>query len=125
MRILQNARIRLACCIAWCLCWPGIAVLLLTPLPFALISRSDLLGHFLLFGFMTAAVVTFARTRGQIVALSILSIVYGIALEFGQAYVPGRFFDIADTVANASGGVAGCLLALALLKRLTGKTATA
>ena len=125
MQILLNPRVRIASCVAWCLCWPAIAMLLLTPLPFALISRSDLLGHLLLFGIMTASVVAFARTRKQIVALSFLSIAYGIALEFGQAYVPGRTFDAADAIANALGGVAGCLIAIALLDRLLSKNARA
>ena len=95
-----------------------IAILLLTPLPLRLIARSDLLGHFLLFAVMTTAVVAFARRRWQIAALSLLSVAYSIALEFGQAYVPGRHFDVADAVANAVGGMAGCLLAFVLLDRL-------
>lgn len=118
MQILMSSRFRLASCIAWCLAWPAIAALLLTPLPFRLISRSDLLGHFLLFAVMTVAVVAFARSRLQIMVLSLLSIAYGIALEFGQAHVPGRTFDVADAIANAIGGMAGCVLAMVLLDRL-------
>lgn len=117
MRILHNSRFRLSTCIGWCLCWPVIAILLLQPLPFRLIARSDLLGHFLLFGLMTLSIVAFARTKAQIVALSALSIAYGIALEFGQAYVPNRTFDVADAAANAIGGIVGCVLALILLER--------
>ena len=123
MQILLNPRFRIASCLVWCLSWPAIAVALLTPLPFGFISRSDLLGHLLLFAVMTAAIVAFARTRTQIIALSLLSITYGIALEFGQAYVPNRTFDAADAIANALGGVVGCLIAIALLDRLVGKNA--
>jgi VanZ family protein len=118
MQILQNSRFRLVSCLVWCLSWPAIAVLLLTPLPFGFISRSDLLGHVLLFAVMTVAVVTFARSRAQIITLALVSVAYGIALEFGQAYVPGRTFDAADAIANALGGFAGCLTALVLLERL-------
>lgn len=118
MQILLNPRFRLVSCLVWCLAWPGIAALLLTPLPFALVSRTDLLGHLLLFAVMTAALITFARSRVQIVSLSILSIAYGIALECAQAYVPGRTFDVADAVANALGGMIGCTLALIMLERL-------
>ena len=118
MQLLMNSRFRLAACVFWCLSWPAIALALLTPLPFRLISRTDLLGHFLLFFVMTAAVVAFARTRLQIVVLALLTIAYGIALEFGQAYVPGRTFDIADAIANGAGGIVGCLAALVLLERL-------
>lgn len=125
MQILLNPRFRIASCLAWCLSWPAIAVLLLTPLPFALISRSDLLGHLLLFAVMTVSVVAFARTRTQIIALAILSTGYGIALEFAQAYVPNRTFDVADAIANALGGIAGCFFAIILLEHLLGKHAGA
>lgn len=121
MQILQNSRFRLVACLIWCLCWPAIAVLLLTPLPFALIARSDLLGHLALFGAMTLAVVAFARSRAQIVALALLSIAYGVALEFAQAHVPGRTFDAADAMANALGGLLGCAGALILLERLVNR----
>ncbi|MGI9419197.1 MAG: VanZ family protein [Geminicoccaceae bacterium] len=118
MQILLNSRFRLVAFVLWCLSWPGIAVALLTPLPFRLISRTDLLGHFLLFFVMTTAVIAFARGRLQIVTLAFLTIVYGVALEFGQAYVPGRTFDIADAIANGVGGIVGCLAALILFERL-------
>ena len=110
MQILLNPRFRIVSCLVWCLSWPAIAVALLTPLPFGFISRSDLLGHLLLFTVMTVTIVAFARTRTQIVVLALLSIAYGIALEFGQAYVPNRTFDAADAIANALGGIVGCLI---------------
>ena len=123
MQTLSSPRFRLFSCIAWCLAWPVIAVLLLTPLPFRLIARSDLLGHFLLFAVMSASVVAFAHSRWQIAALSLLAVAYGIALEFGQAYVPGRTFDVADAIANGAGGMVGCFLALVLLDRLIARPA--
>ena len=121
MPILFSPRFRLAAFIGWCLSWPGIAVLLLTPLPFAFVSRSDLLGHLLLFAVMTGAIIAFARSRTQIITLSLLTIAYGVALEFAQAHVPGRTFDAADAMANALGGMVGCLCALLFLERLIGK----
>lgn len=124
MTLLQSSRFRIAAFLAWCLVWPAIAVLMLKPLPFGLISRTDLLGHFLLFAAMTAAVLAFARSRAQIIALAVLSTGYGLALEFAQAYVPGRTFDAADVLANAFGGITGCLCALILLGRLISKHAT-
>lgn len=116
MQIFSKTGVRVSCCLIWCLSWPAIAVLLLTPLPFGFISRSDLLGHFLLFWVMTVTVVSFARTGAQIVALAALAIAYGVALEYGQAYVPNRTFDVADAIANVVGGIAGCLSALAILR---------
>ncbi len=116
MRLLSHPRFRLGACLLWCLAWPGIALLLLTPLPFRLIARSDLLGHFLLFAVMTVAIVSFARSRLQIILLSVISIGYGVALEFAQAHVPNRTFDLADMVANGLGGIVGCGAALLLLE---------
>ncbi len=121
MQILSNARFRIISCLVWCLSWPAIAVALLSPLPFGFISRSDLLGHVLLFGVMTASVIAFARTQKQIIALALLATAYGIALEFGQAYVPNRTFDAADAIANTLGGITGCFIALVLLDRLIDK----
>lgn len=121
MQILLSPRFRIASCLVWCLSWPAIAVALLTPLPFGFIARTDLLGHLLLFAVMTVSIVAFARTRAQIIALALLSIAYGIALEFGQAYVPNRTFDAADAIANGLGGITGCLIALVLLNRLVSR----
>lgn len=118
MRVLLSPLFRIVACLLWCLCWPAIAILLLMPLPFALVSRTDLLGHFLLFAVMTAGLVAFARSRRQIVVLSLLAIAYGCALEFAQTLVPGRTFDPVDVVANGVGGITGCLFALVLLDRL-------
>lgn len=116
MHLFSKASVRITCCLSWCLSWPVIAIILLTPLPFDFISRSDLLGHFLLFAVMTITTVTFARNRAQIVMLAVLATAYGVALEWGQGYVPGRMFDSADAVANMVGGIAGCLGALAVLR---------
>lgn len=118
MSLLLSSRFRIAACLAWCFTWPAIAVLLLQPLPFGLILRTDLLGHFVLFAAMTLTIFAFARSRAQIIALAALSVGYGLALEFAQAYVPGRTFDAADAMANAVGGITGCLVALFLLRRL-------
>ena len=115
-RLLDQPRIRLALALLWCLAWPGIALLLLTPLPFALVSRTDLLGHFLLFGTMTLGTVTFARTPLQILILAVLTVAYGVSLEYAQGYVPSRTFDLADAFANLAGGLAGALGAMVLLR---------
>ena len=104
--------IRFGCFVLWCLTWPVIAIVLLMPLPFQFMSRTDLLGHFLLFGSMTLPIAVFTRSRMQIILLATLTIVYGVALEFGQAYVPNRTFDAADALANIAGGLAGGVGAL-------------
>lgn len=116
MTFFKTPRARNTCCLLWCLSWPIVAVILLKPLPFGFPSRTDLLGHFLLFGTMSVFVVLFARSRLQILALSALTIVLSIALEIGQGYVPHRFFDVADAFANLVGGIGGGLLALLIFR---------
>jgi VanZ family protein len=116
MSLPLTSRLRGLFFLLWCLCWPLVAVLLLRPLPFSLPSRSDLLGHLLLFGTMSVLVVLFVRTRTQIILLAVLTIGFSITLEVGQGYVPSRYFDVADIVANTAGGMVGCLLALLIFK---------
>lgn len=110
--------VRITCCVLWCLSWPIIAVMLLRPLPFLLPSRSDLLGHFLLFGVMSVFVIFFARSRKQIIWLSIVTVGLSVALEIAQGFVPHRIFDVADALANMAGGISGCFLALLIFRNL-------
>lgn len=119
MRLLGYSPIRVASCLLWCLCWPIIAMLLLRPMPFDLPSRSDLLSHFLLFGTMAVVVILFARSRLQILALSTLTIILSLVLEAAQGYVPHRYADVADALANMTGAVAGGVLALLIFRHLS------
>lgn len=119
MRMLGSSPIRIASCLLWCLCWPIIAMLLLRPMPFDLPSRSDLLSHFLLFGTMAVVVILFARSRLQILALSTLTIILSLVLEAAQGYVPHRYADVADALANLTGAVAGGILALLIFRQLS------
>ena len=111
MSMLKTSTARVTFCLFWCLSWLMIAVLLLRPLPFSLPGRTDVVGHFLLFAMMSLAVFLFARSKTQIMVLATITIAFGIALESGQAYVPSRYFDMADMVANVVGGLSGGLLA--------------
>ncbi len=106
---------RLFCCL-WYLTWLVIAVLLLRPLPFGLPGGSDILGHFLLFGFMGLAIVSFAGQARHFVAPLAVTVTLGIALEYGQSFVPQRYFDNLDLLANVVGALAGGLLGLWLFR---------
>ena len=52
--------------------------------------------------------------------LLVLMVALGIALEYGQLYSPGRAFEIADMVADASGVLVGFLIGLLLRRRAMG-----
>jgi len=116
MPFLMTPQIRIASCLIWCLSWPVLAIILLMPMPFGFVSRTDLLSHFLLFGAMTLFLVLFARSQTQLILLAALTIIYSLGLEIGQGYVPNRVFDLADAAANLAGGVAGCLGALFIFR---------
>lgn len=111
MTLLQSPSAKRVFCTLWCLSWLIIAVLLLRPLPFNLPSGSDVIGHFALFGIMSLGIISFAARGLQIILLAGITVSLGVVLEFGQAYVPSRYFDVADLVANILGGTIGGLLA--------------
>jgi VanZ family protein len=125
MSLYQSSRFRIVAFVAWCLVWLVLPLIMLKPLPFGFVSRTDLLAHFLLFAVMTIGVLAFIRSRSQIVVLGLLSIGYGLALEVAQAFVPGRTFDVADMLANAVGGITGSLCALILFGLFLSRPATA
>jgi ABC-type Mn2+/Zn2+ transport system permease subunit len=81
----------------------------------------DKLGHFLVYGVLMGWFVQLYQSRPLLIAHALFLIALGVGLEFLQQY-SGRYFDIADMVAN-SGGVGLALLLLftpgqALLLRL-------
>ena len=48
----------------------------------------------------------------------ILSVAYGMLMEIGQYFVPGRFMSIYDIFANTLGVIIGFILILVLRKTL-------
>ena len=51
------------------------------------------------------------RTRKQIIFLAVsVAILYGISDEIHQLFVPGRYCDIIDVVANSLGSVIGVMV---------------
>jgi hypothetical protein len=114
-RLLFDRRARLACAAIWGAAWLGVAALLLLPLGVPGGGPSDLVGHFLLFGTMAFATVSFSRRPKQLAGLAIATIALGGALEFAQGFVPYRTADITDAIANGAGGLVGCAVALLVL----------
>ena len=99
----------------WALAWLGVAVLLLSPLSAAGPTHSDLVAHFLLFGGMAFATVSFSHRAGQLAGLTLATVAGATALEFAQQLVPYRTFDLTDAAANALGATSGYALALVVL----------
>ena len=114
-RLLFDRKARLACAAIWGVAWLGVGALLLLPLGMPGSGGSDLLGHFLLFGTMAFATVSFSRRPQQLAGLAIATVVLGGALEFAQSFVPYRTSDLTDAIANGAGGLVGCAVALLVL----------
>ncbi len=81
----------------------------------------DKLGHFLAYGVLMGWFVQLYQSRARLIAHALFLISLGVGLEFLQQY-SGRYFEVADMVANASGVVLALLLLFtpgqALLLRL-------
>lgn len=102
----------------------GIAYLSLTPTDTITIGN-DKISHFIAYGTLmfNAGILTFHR-KSQFFRSIILCILYGILIEFGQHFVPGRFMSGYDVVANVAGVVIGCVLTILffpIVSRLIGK----
>lgn len=58
-----------------------------------------------------AALVIFQKNRTRIIATLLFANIFAISDEFHQSFVPGRFFDVGDWIADSL----GILLAIAML----------
>lgn len=103
------------CAALWGVAWLGVAAALLLPLGVSTPGRSDLLGHFLLFGAMAFGAVGFSRRPGQLACLALATIAFATTLELAQGLVPYRTFEAFDAVANGMGALAGYVAALFVL----------
>jgi VanZ family protein len=96
----------------WVLSIAFVAYLSLTPqidLPFGF-KGIDKVYHSL--AYLWLAVIPFLGFQSIKIALvgALLMIPFGIGLEYAQDYVHGRFFSVADMVANGTGVVLGMTL---------------
>jgi VanZ family protein len=114
-RLLLDRPARALCGLLWIAAWGLVATLLLTPLPVAPPPGGDLVAHFLLFGTMAFGAVGFSRRPGQLASLALATVALGIALEYAQGFVPTRYTETADAVANGAGALAGYAVALLVL----------
>ena len=90
-----------------------IAYLSLAPKP-TVTASNDKLGHFLAYGTLCVFCLrSLNLERKRSVLYIVVSVVcYGVLMEVGQFFIPGRHFSEMDLVANASGAFAGWILHL-------------
>lgn len=114
-RLLFDRRVRLVCAGLWVIAWIVVAALMLLPLSVPGPRGSDLLAHFLVFGAMAFAALSFSRRPGQLAWSAIMTIALGGAFEYAQGFVPYRSPAIADVIADGLGALVGYAVALLVL----------
>ncbi len=89
----------------------SITYLSLSPKP-ALTASNDKLGHFIAYSVLTFLILRsfVIRNVNRLLMLLVFSILYGVLMEYGQRFVPGRSFSIYDMIANTSGVLIGLLI---------------
>lgn len=73
---------------------------------------NDKLGHFLAYGSLAfwTLLSFYKRTFSNSPILILLVVMYGLLMELGQLFVPGRTFSWLDLLANTLGAVLGFIL---------------
>lgn len=83
----------------------GIAYLSLKP-SVQLVEVNDKVGHFIAyFTLMFLMGLGFWRKKKELLTAFVISAIYGVLMEMGQYFVPGRSFSFLDMLANASGAL--------------------
>ncbi len=90
---------------AWAVGTVAILVLSILPLDQLPLASplSDKIEHLVAYGLVALMGFLAASTVQRRVLLGLFMVVMGITLEFIQAEVPGRFFEVLDMVANGLG----------------------
>ena len=115
-RLLFDRRAKLVCAGFWGVAWLGAAAALLLPLGVSTPGRTDLVGHFMLFGSLAFGAIGFSRRAGQLAWLALTTVALGTLLECAQNLVPYRSFDPIDALVNGVGAFAGYGAALLVLR---------
>lgn len=84
---------------------------------------SDKLIHFLMYFGLSCVIVLEQegnRKESRLIVIStiLFCTLYGLAMELGQRYVPGRNFDWWDAFYNGFGGLTGSVFSRLILKRI-------
>ena len=83
----------------------GIAYLSLRP-SVQLVEVNDKVGHFIAyFTLMFVMGLGFWKRKKELLMAFVISAIYGVLMEIGQYFVPGRSFSFLDMLANASGAL--------------------
>lgn len=99
----------------WLLLITGLSVMPGVQLPAFHLFSADKLAHAVVYGVLTWLLLRAnTRTRqaplsfGKEIVVLCLSTIYGVFMEFVQfAFIPGRFYEYDDMLANAFGSVMG------------------
>lgn len=83
------------------------------------LPTNDKIGHFLAYACLACnGLLRWNKRRSQGIWIS-FAILYGLLMEFGQSYVPGRDPSLLDVVANSCGVLMGCVIFWSLGRFIT------
>ena len=110
----------------WLLFITGLSVMPGVQLPAFHLFSADKLAHAVVYGVLTWLLLrAYTRTRqaplsfGKEIIVLCLSTIYGVFMEFVQfAFIPGRFYEYDDMLANAFGSVMGWVFFRLSLKKI-------
>ena len=96
----------------------AIAYLSLTPTT-SISVGNDKVGHFIAYSALMTnmGLVTLTKMKSFRIGI-VFSICYGMLMEIGQHFVPGRTFSMLDMVANVSGVLIGVTISLLFGKQI-------
>lgn len=101
----------------------AIAYFSLTP-KYSISVGNDKVGHLIAYTVLMSNAGLLSKQFGRGFGLPImLTLLYGVLMEFGQHFVPGRDFSFLDILANSAGVAIGSLLSF-LLFRMLSKTSS-
>ena len=89
-----------------------VALVSLQPSSGVAIGSWDKTAHFLTYAVFAVLAWAISRSPRYFVCLCLVIIAYGVLLEYGQSFVPGRHMSMADVLANTAGVVVaavGCM----------------
>lgn len=81
------------------------------------IGSWDKAAHFFTYAIFAGLAWGISRSPRYFACVCAAIIAYGVLLEYGQSFVPGRFMSVPDVLANTAGVAAGALCCLKLSLR--------
>ncbi|MBT7605496.1 MAG: VanZ family protein [Kordiimonadaceae bacterium] len=74
------------------------------------LSFNDKVAHFLIYFILTFIALLSSTKKHSLLSILAIQILIGICLEVAQSFIPGRFPEFLDVIANSLGVLVGALV---------------